>query len=47
MLAEQERDRYSKAIREAIKAAYPDYDVVVTWDCTIGAANCKVSNDPY
>ncbi|ECW5176870.1 hypothetical protein AC586_17330 [Salmonella enterica subsp. enterica serovar Enteritidis] len=47
MLTQQEQQRYSNAIREAIKTAYPAYDVVVTLDNTIGGADCEVSNDPY
>lgn len=47
MLTQQEKKRYATAICEAIKAAYPDYDVAVTLDSTIGGADCKVSNDPY
>ncbi|EBR7266381.1 hypothetical protein PN656_003658 [Cronobacter sakazakii] len=47
MLTQQEKQRYSNAIREAIKTAYPAYDVVVTLDNTIGGADCEVSNDPY
>ncbi|HGB5789820.1 TPA: hypothetical protein ACIVT9_001542 [Salmonella enterica subsp. enterica serovar Aberdeen] len=47
MLTQQEQLRYSNAIREAIKTAYPAYDVVVTLDNTIGGADCEVSNDPY
>ncbi|QST30925.1 hypothetical protein JRC42_24060 (plasmid) [Escherichia albertii] len=47
MLTGQERQRYKTAIREAIKAAYPEYDVVVSLDKTIGGADCQVSNDPY
>ncbi|WP_042857887.1 hypothetical protein [Dickeya sp. NCPPB 3274] len=47
MLTGQERQRYATAIREAIKAAYPEYDVVVSLDSSIGGADCQVSNDPY
>ncbi|ENL4830251.1 hypothetical protein AB5G42_005195 [Salmonella enterica subsp. enterica serovar Teko] len=47
MLTGQERQRYATAIREAIKTAYPEYDVVVSLDSTIGGADCQVSNDPY
>lgn len=47
MLSQHEQQRYENAIREAIKAAYPAYDVVVTLDSTIGGADCKVSNDLY
>lgn len=47
MLTGQERQRYENAIREAIKAAYPEYDVMVSLDNTIGGADCQVSNDPY
>ncbi|CAH5298480.1 TPA: hypothetical protein ACGY9K_002607 [Escherichia coli] len=47
MLTQQEQQRYKNAIHEAIKAAYPAYDVVVTLDSTIGGADSQVSNDPY
>nr|WP_217082200.1 hypothetical protein [Klebsiella pneumoniae] len=47
ILTQQEQQRYKNAIREAIKAAYPAYEVVVTLDSTIGGADCQVSNDPY
>ncbi|WP_236874509.1 hypothetical protein [Citrobacter portucalensis] len=47
MFTGQERQRYETAIREAIKAAYPEYEVVVSLDNTIGGADCQVSNAPY